>query len=856
MSKAVLSRVLAFAAAWGALLALSPSAALALSQSQFASSWVVNNDADWTPYPSHANGANPLGAPNDFCTGSGGAGAGPWADWSFPAFSIPGAEAITGIEVRFKYYATGIEGSPNTAQLKLSGAFVGATREIPPYNAGMNACNNTVFQSAGGAGDTWGAGLTAADFNAGNVSVRLTKGSPTLDLDAVELIVYFGNSAPTAEAGGPYNVGEGGSVGLDGSGSSDPDQAANTLTYVWDLDADTVFGEAGETGSTPTFSAAGLDGPTSRVVTLRVTDGDGVSDEDTATVNVSNVPPAVATPSVTPEPSDEGEAVTASATFVDPGPDTFTCTVDYGDGGGAQAGSVVGNTCNGPSHAYGDDGTYTVTVAVTDDDGGSDSGSTSHEVENVPPSVANPIVTPEPSDEGEAVTASATFVDPGPDGFTCTVDYGDGGGAVAGAVVGNTCNGPSHSYGDDGTYTVTVAVSDDDGGADSASASHEVENVPPAVAAPTVSPEPSDEGSAVTASATFTDAGASDGPFTCTVDYGDGSGAAAGTVSNDDTCTGPPHTYADDGSYTVTVAVTDKDGGTGSAGSAHQVDNVDPTITVSTNSAEGCGDTADGGLVEVSADFTDPGFDSAVAGTVEDFDDSTIDWGDGTVEAATVDETPGSAGTPTTGTISGSHTYASGGIYTVTLTVADDDGGSDSVTVDVFVTGAGLNAGQLQVVGTDFKDVVNLQVKGDEIEVHAGFLGKPGKLAFPEGAVSSLRVAVCDGDDQVHVGHDVDVGAWLEGGDGRDHLRAGSGPAVIEGGADDDVLEGGAAPDLISGGAGDDVLHGRGGDDQLFGEDGDDGLHGNAGDDTLDGGAGADDCHGEPGSDTIGGCEP
>ena len=762
MSKAVLSRVLAFAAAWGALLALSPSAALALSQSQFASSWVVNNDADWTPYPSHANGANPLGAPNDLCTGSGGAGAGPWADWSFPAFSIPGAEAITGIEVRFKYYATGIPGSPNTAQLKLSGAFVGATREIPPYNAGMNACNNTVFQSAGGAGDTWGAGLTAADFNAGNVSVRLTKGSPTLDLDAVELIVYFGNSAPTAEAGGPYNVGEGGSVGLDGSGSSDPDQAANTLTYVWDLDADTVFGEAGETGSTPTFSAAGLDGPTSRVVTLRVTDGDGVSDEDTATVNVTNVPP----------------------------------------------------------------------------------------------SVANPIVTPEPSDEGEAVTASATFVDPGPDGFTCTVDYGDGGGAVAGAVVGNTCNGPSHSYGDDGTYTVTVAVSDDDGGADSASASHEVENVPPAVAAPTVSPEPSDEGSAVTASATFTDAGSSDAPFTCTVDYGDGSGAVAGTVSNDDTCTGPPHTYADDGSYTVTVAVTDKDGGTGSAGSAHQVDNVDPTITGSTNSAEGCGDTADGGLVEVSADFTDPGFDSAVAGTVEDFDDSTIDWGDGTVEAATVDETPGSAGTPTTGTISGSHTYASGGIYTVTLNVADDDGGSDSVTVDVFVTGAGLNAGQLQVVGTDFKDVVNLQVKGDEIEVHAGFLGKPGKLAFPEGAVSSLRVAVCDGDDQVHVGHDVDVGAWLEGGDGRDHLRAGSGPAVIEGGADDDVLEGGAAPDLISGGAGDDVLHGRGGDDQLFGEDGDDGLHGNAGDDTLDGGAGADDCHGEPGSDTIGGCEP
>ena len=758
MSKRAALRVghlhwLAFAC-FGALLALLPLPSSALSQSQFASSWAVNSDADWVPYPSHANGAQPLGAPNDLCATSSIPTA--WAEWTFPAFTIPGGEVITGIEFRIKYYAS----FANTAQLKLGGALVGATRSIPLYNSGMNNCSNTVWRSAGGAGDVWGTALTAADFNAGNVRVRFTNDSPTVDLDSVELIVYYGNSPPTAEAGGPYNVGEGGSGGLDGTGSSDPDQAGNTLTYVWDLDGDLVFGEAGETGSTPTFSAAGLDGPTSRVVTLRVTDSDGVSDEDTATVNVSNVPPTVATPAVNPEPSNEGQSVTASATFVDPGPDTFTCTVNYGDGP-----------------------------------------------------------------------------------------------AVAGSVAGNTCNGPSHSYGDDGSYTVTVTVTDDDGGADSEATSHQVNNVPPAVAAPVVSPEPSAEGSAVTASATFTDPGTSDGPFTCTVDYGDGGGAVAGSVVGS-TCTGPAHTYADDGGYTVEVSVTDKDGGTGAASTVHTVDNVAPTITASTNSAEDCGDTPENGLVEVSADFSDPGFDSAVAGTVEDFDDSTIDWGDGTVEPATVSETPGSAGTPTTGTLSGSHTYAGGGIFTVTLTAADDDGGTDSVSVDVMVTGAGLNGGQLQVVGTDFKDVVNLQRKGSEVEVQAGFLGKPGKATFPAIAVSSLRVAVCDGDDQVHVNRDVTVPAALDGGAGRDHLVAGDGPTVLDGGADDDVLEGGAAADLISGGEGNDVLHGRGGNDAIFGDAGDDGLFGNAGDDSLDGGPGFDDCHGAPGNDTIGACEP
>ena len=94
---------------------------------------------------------------------------------------------------------------------------------------------------------------------------------------------------------------------------------------------------------------------------------------------------------------------------------------------------------------------------------------------------------------------------------------------------------------------------------------------PPVVAAPTVTPEPSTEGSSVTASATFSDPdGATDGPFTCTVNYGDGSGDLAGVVDGS-TCTGPAHAYAAYGPYTVTVRVADRFGATGSSTSSHQV---------------------------------------------------------------------------------------------------------------------------------------------------------------------------------------------------------------------------------------------------------------------------------------------
>jgi hypothetical protein len=75
------------------------------------------------------------------------------------------------------------------------------------------------------------------------------------------------NQPPAAQAGGPYAIGEGQSLALDGSGSSDPN--GDALSYSWDLNGDGVYGDA--TGSNPVLTwpqlqALGIDdGPSATV---------------------------------------------------------------------------------------------------------------------------------------------------------------------------------------------------------------------------------------------------------------------------------------------------------------------------------------------------------------------------------------------------------------------------------------------------------------------------------------------------------------------------------------------------------------------------------------------------------------
>lgn len=162
---------------------------------------------------------------------------------------------------------------------------------------------------------------------------------------------------------------------------------------------------------------------------------------------------------------DEGDFFSSSGSFADPDPDTWTATVDYGDGSPPEPLALSGQSF-ALAHLYKDDGLFTVLVTVTDSANASGQDTARVAVQNVAPAVdAGPDVTAE---QGEGVHFVGAFIDPGLlDTHTIEWDFGDGTG-VSGTLT------PSHVYTSPGLFAVTLTVTDDDGGVGSDSLEVEV----------------------------------------------------------------------------------------------------------------------------------------------------------------------------------------------------------------------------------------------------------------------------------------------------------------------------------------------------------------------------------------------
>ena len=439
----------------------------------------------------------------------------------------------------------------------------------------------------------------------------------------------------------------------------------------------------------------------------------------------NKLPIAVIT--ATPDAGDPPLAVTfSSAGSADPDGTISSYSWNFGDG------SPLSTEAN-PVHTFTANGAYVVRLTVRDNR--NVTGSTTKVIQVGPGANASPTAIAYVTPISGSTPLEVSFTGSGssdPDGSIVLHewDFDDG------SPVSNEAD-TTHEYTVPGLYTVTLTVVDNEGAAAVATRVVTVTGNHPPVAAASASVTAAGTGESIT----FSSVGSSDveGPITYSWNFDDGTPAS--TVAN------PIHAYSAAGNYTATLTVTDA-GGVSAIDTVEisVTANPAPVATIDTDVTAGpapltvqfdaTGSSDDGSVVSylwnfgggvtstnavVSKSFTSPG---PVTVTLTVTDNLGAQGSSSVV--ITVDAPPNqapnaaaAATTPTTGkapltvsfssagtndpdgTISSyawsfsdggtstspnpSHTFAAAGNHSATLVVTDNDGGTDTATVNGIV---------------------------------------------------------------------------------------------------------------------------------------------------------------------------
>ncbi len=388
----------------------------------------------------------------------------------------------------------------------------------------------------------------------------------------------------------------------------------------------------------------------------------------------------------------------------------FTYSFDIGNDGTFEQTQGSSATLGIPASALTQDGLVTVFGSIFDKDGGQSDYTTTFIVNDVAPTIT--LTGASTAIEGQVYSLNIEVTDPGDDAILgYQIQWDENSPFVA--LQPNALTDIEHRYTDSSTAaTITVAVETNEG-IFTATKTISVANVAPTLtnlaSAASDGSATVNEGDEILLTGDISDPGLD--AFTVDIDWGDGTSSLAVPVDAGTTQFAFPHTYVDDGTYTIIATVTDDDG------DSDPVASVDTTTQAITNVAPALVTSLDESTIGENSAATLQGTISDVG--VADTHNVSIDWGDGTAtEAVAISN----------GAFSATHIYddddptaTASDPYEITVTAVDENDASSSATETQTIT-VENNTPYLYLVETDANTIATAKGTNELVTLTAEFI--------------------------------------------------------------------------------------------------------------------------------------